>query len=114
MPVLAEYASAKAAAADTGVTPSHYESGTTVRRRSRMAKVGKAGVRAALYWPAITAMTHCPGFRAFAEALAKRGKPKKVIIGAVMRKLMHVIYGVLKHRTPYDPAKAFKRIAPAT
>jgi transposase len=107
LPNLREYASAKAAAADVGVTPSLYESGTSVRRRPRMSKLGKAGVRAALYWPAITAMTRCPGFKAFAAALATRGKAKKVIIGAVMRKLMHVMYGVLKHRTPYDPEKAF-------
>jgi transposase len=114
MPDLAHYGSAKAAAADTGVTPSHFQSGTSVRRRPRMSKLGKAGLRAALYWPAITAMTRCPGFKAFADALAKRGKPKKVIIGAVMRKLMHVMYGVLKHRTPYDRAKAFGRTTPAT
>jgi transposase len=114
MPRLAEYDSAKAAAADTGVTPSHYESGTSVRRRPRMSKLGKAELRAALYFPAMTAMRWCPGFKAFAEALAKRGKAKKVIIGAVMRKLMHVMYGVLKHRTPYDPAKAFGHIAPPT
>jgi transposase len=107
MPELAQYGSAKAAAADTGVTPSQFESGTSVRRRPRMSKVGKAEVRAALYWPALTAMRRCAGFKAFAERLAARGKPKKVIIGAVMRKLMHVMYGVLKHRTPYDPAKAF-------
>ncbi len=50
-------------------------------------------------------MRCCPAFKAFAARLAARGKPKKVIIGAVMRKLMHVIYGVLKHQTPYDPAK---------
>ena len=114
MPDLAQYDSAKAADADTGVTPSHFQSGTSVRRRPRMSKQGKAGLRAALYWPAITAMNRCPGFKAFAEDLAKRGKPKKVIIGAVMRKLMHVMYGVLKHRTPYDPAKAFRRTTPAT
>jgi transposase len=113
-PNLAQYKKAKAAAADTGVTPSVYESGTTVRRRTRMSKQGKASLRAALYWPAITAMRRCAGFKAFAERLAKRGKPKKVIIGAVMRKLMHVMYGVLKHRTPYDPAKAFGRSALST
>jgi transposase len=100
-----QYESAKAAAADAGVTPSHFESGTSVRRRPRLSKVGKAGIRAALYWPAITAMRRCPAFKAFAERLAARGKPKKVIICAVMRKLVHIIYGVLKHRTPYDPAK---------
>jgi transposase len=114
MPKLAEYESAKAAAADTGVTPSHYQSGTSVRRRPRMSKMGKAELRAALYFPAMTAMRCCPGFQAFAEALAKRGKEKKVIIGAVMRKLMHVMYGVLKNRTPYDPAKAFGHIASST
>ena len=114
MPNLAEYESAKAAAADVGVSPSEYQSGTSVRRRSRMSKIGKATVRAALYWPAIAAKRHCPAMRAFAERLAARGKPKMVIIGAVMRKLIHICYGVLKHQTPYDPAKAFPRSAPLT
>jgi transposase len=109
-----QYESAKAAAADVGVTPSHFESGTSVRRRARMSKVGKVGLRAALYWPAITAMRRCPGCRAYAERLAGRGKAKKVVIGAVMRKLVHIIYGVLKHRTPYDPAKVFGRTATST
>jgi transposase len=100
-----QYETAKALAADAGVTPSQYESGTSVRRRARLSKVGKAGIRAALYFPAITAMRRCAGIKAFAERLAARGKPKKVIICAVMRKLLHIVYGVLKHRTPYDPAK---------
>jgi len=105
---------AKAAAADVGLTPSHFESGPSVRRRARMSKVGKVGLRAALYWPAITAMQRCPGCRAYAERLAARGKAKKVVIGAVMRKLVHIIYGVLKHRTPYDPAKVFGPRAAST
>jgi transposase len=104
---LEQYESAKAAAADAGLTPSHFSSGTSVRRRSRLSKLGKASIRAALYFPAITAMTHCEACKAFAQRLAARGKPKKVIISAVMRKLVHIAYGVLKHRTPYDPAKAF-------
>ncbi len=109
-----QYESAKAAAADVGVTPSQFESGTSVRRRPRMSKMGKVGLRAALYWPAITAMRRCPGCKAYAERLAARGKAKKVVIGAVMRKLVHIIYGVLKHRTPYDPAKVFGRTATST
>lgn len=109
-----QYESAKAAAADAGLTPSQFESGTSVRRRAHLSKLGKAGIRAALYWPAITAMTRCPAFKAYAERLAARGKPKKVIIGAVMRKLVHIIYGVLKHRTPYDPAKVLGRSLPTT
>lgn len=99
------YGSAKALTADAGMNPAQFESGTSVRRRTKLSKVGKAGVRAALYWPAIVAMRRCEGFKAFAARLAARGKPKGVIIGAVMRKLLHVIYGVLKHKTPFDPSK---------
>jgi transposase len=111
---LEQYTSAKAAAADAGLTPSHYESGTSVRRRPKLSKMGKAPIRAALYWPAITAMTRCPSIKAFAERLTARGKPKKVVIGAVMRKLVHICYGVLKHQTPYDPAKAVGHTTSAT
>ncbi len=111
---LETYESAKAAAADAGLTPSHFESGTSVRRRPRLSKLGKAGIRAALYWPAITAMRYCPACKAYAERLAARGKPKKVVIGAVMRKLVHIVYGVLKHRTPYDPSKVLGRTAAST
>lgn len=111
---LAQYESAKSAAADAGLTPSHFESGTSVHRRPKLSKMGKAGIRAALYWPAITAIRFCPAIKAFAEQLAKRGKPKKVIIGAVMRKLVHICYGVLKNRTPYDPAKVSRLTTPST
>lgn len=111
---LDQYQSAKAAAADAGLTPSRYESGTSVRRRSKLSKMGKVGIRAALYWPAITAMRRCPAIKAFAQRLAARGKPKMVIICAVMRKLVHICYGVLKHQTPYDPAKAFGHTSSAT
>lgn len=102
---IGSYRSAKGLAADAGLTPAQYESGTSVRRRTRLSKLGKAGVRAALYWPAITAMRCSDVFKAFAARLAARGKPKGVIIGAVMRKLLHVIYGVLKHKAPFDPSK---------
>jgi transposase len=109
-----QYESAKAVAADAGLTPSHFESGTSVRRRSRLSKMGKAGIRKALFLPALTAMRRCPSMKAYAERLAARGKPAKVVIGAVMRKLLHIIYGVLKHRTPYDPSKVLGPTATST
>jgi transposase len=100
---LSEYKNARAAAADAGVTPSRYESGTSVRRRARMSKMGKASVREILYLCAVTAMTHNPIMQAFKERLLKKGKSKKVIIVAIMRKLVHLAYGVLKHDKPFDP-----------
>lgn len=103
---LADYEDARSAAADAGVTPSHHELGSSVKRNPHLSKVGKAGVRAALYWPAITAIQHNPIVKALAERLEARGKPRKVIIGAAMRKLLHIAYGVLKHQSPFDPAYA--------
>lgn len=103
---LASYRSARAAAADAGVTPAHHQSGTSVRKPTRLSKIGKASVRAALYWPAITAITHNPCVKTLAQRLQAQGKSKKVIRGAAMRKLMHLAYGVLKHQTPFDPAYA--------
>lgn len=111
---LRTYASAKAVVANVGVNASQYESGTSVRRKPRMSKIGNATVRAALYLPALTAMRCCAACKGFVERLRKRGKPMKVIIGAVMRKLLHAMYGVLKHQTPYDPAKAFGAVSPTT
>lgn len=111
---LGAYESAKAAAADAGLSPSHYQSGTSVRRRTRISKQGKAGLRAVLYLPAMRAMRCCPGFKAFADGLRERGKAPKQVICAVMRKMVHVAYGVLKHQTPYDPRKVCGRLAPLT
>jgi transposase len=100
---LAHYTDASAAAADAGLTPAKHESGESVRRKVKLGKVGKAAVRGALYLPALNAMRHNPLLRTFAQRLRKKGKPEMVIICAVMRKLLHIAYGILKHRTPFDP-----------
>ncbi len=106
---LADYDSARAAAADAGVTPSHYSSGTTVHRKSKLSKIGKSAVRGLLFFPAMTAMQHNPIIRALKERLEAKGKPWKVILGAAMRKLLHLAYGVLKNQTPFDPNYLNKR-----
>lgn len=76
--------------------------------------MGKASIRAALYWPAITVMTHSSEFKQYAARVAARGKPYGVILGAVMRKLLHIIYGVVKHKTPYDLTKVLGPVARPT
>lgn len=52
--------------------------------------------------PAITAMKHNPVLQAFTLRLKQAGKKGKVIVCAVMRKLIHIIYGVLKSNQPFD------------
>ena len=100
---LANYESASAAAADAGLNPSHHESGSSVKRKPRLSKVGKASVRAALYLPAITAIRYNPLIQVFVKRLEAKGKHTMVIIAAVMRKLLHIAYGVLKNKKAFDP-----------
>jgi transposase len=103
---LKDYDSARKAASYSGLTPRQIESGKSVRGRTRLSKTGNARVRAALYWPAITAMRFNPLIREMGERLRERGKCEMVIIGAAMRKLVHLAYGVLKTRKPFDPEHA--------
>ncbi|MFB9992088.1 hypothetical protein ACFFLM_08960 [Deinococcus oregonensis] len=66
--------------------------------------MGNASLRRALYFPAISAMRWNPIVKAFCLGLQAKGKPKMVIVGAAMRKLLHLMYGVLKHGVPFSPA----------
>ena len=99
---LRDYKHARQAAAYAGLSPRLRESGTS-GKRSRLSKTGNSRVRKALFMPAISAKQHNPVLRQFSERLARRGKPKMAIIGAVMRKLLHLAFGVLKTRKPFDP-----------
>ena len=75
-----------------------------VRGRTRLAKTCNSKLRKALYLPAIVAQTHNPIVRAFCERLLARGKFKMSVIGAAMRKLLHIVFGVLKSGKPFGPA----------
>lgn len=102
MPQLADYKSARAAAAHSGLTPKRQQSG--VREvPSRISKIGNARVRYALYLPALAALRTNREFQALAKRLSERGKKKMQIIAAAMHKLVRLAYGVLKNQRAYDP-----------
>lgn len=103
MPNMAEFRNVKAVGAFVGLSPRHYQSGS-IRRSSRLAKTGNKKLRCALYFPAVCALRHNPIIKRFGERLAERGKAKKSIIAAAMRKLLVLAYGVLKTGQPFDPA----------
>lgn len=94
---------AKAAAAFAGLDPRQHESGSSVRGKPRLSKIGHAALRRALYRPAMVTITRTAWGRAFRDRLAAAGKPPMVIIGAMMRKLVHVAYGVLKSGKAFNP-----------
>ena len=97
------FSSARQLAAYAGLVPQERQSGSSVQGKARLSKRGNARLRKGLYWPAIVAMRHNPVLAAFARRLREAGKPTMVIIAAVMRKLLHIAFGVLKHQRPFDP-----------
>jgi transposase len=86
--------SARQFVAFAGLSPQKHESGSSVRWRERLSKVGHASL--ALYRTAWGKL--------FRSRLSANGKPPKLIIGAMMRKLAQVAFGVIQSGRPFDPA----------
>ena len=76
----------------------------------RAVEAGNARLRKALYLPTLTAIRFNPVLRAFFGRLVKAGKPRMAAVGACMRKLLMIAYGVLKSRTPFDPSRGRKMV----
>lgn len=93
----------KCAAAHIGVCPRPHESGSSVRGKARIAKTGHADLRHVLYMPAVVAYSRCKVFAPFVKRLKAKGKPPKVIIVALMRKLITIAYAILKSGKKFDP-----------
>src|SRR5213083_2031903 len=97
---------ARQAAAHAGLVPRRELSGTSVRRNKGLGKEGTRYLRKALYMPALVAIKYNAPLRHFASRLRAAGKPKMSIVCAVMRKLVHIAFGVLKHQKPFNPSLA--------
>jgi len=86
-----------------GLNPRVRQSGQRIGA-SPISKQGSSAIRKALYMPALVAKRHNPVLRAFCERLAAKGKRPKQVVVAAMRKLVHLMWGVLKSGRPFDPA----------
>lgn len=100
---VSRFAQASQLAAFAGLTPGQRQSGTSLRGRARLVKWGNPHLRAALFMPALGAHRWNPIIASLRERLLARGKSKMTVNVAVMRKLLHLCYGVLKTRKPFDP-----------
>jgi transposase len=90
-------------AAYAGLNPKGTRSGTSVYKKTRISKEGRAFLRYILYMPAIVASKHNPIIHAFCQRLAQNGSQKMAIVAAAMRKLLHLVFGILKTQKPFDP-----------
>jgi transposase len=98
------FTNARQVVAYAGLNPRQYRSGSSVEKRTRLSKQGNAAIRKALYFPALAAVQTNPVVMALRSRLLARGLSKMAAIGAAMRKLLRLVYGVIKTGRPFDPA----------
>ena len=93
---------AKQWVAHAGLDPRPRQSGATDAPR-HISRTGNRHLRCALFMPALVAIQRSPQIKAAYEALLARGKKKKVAIIALMRRLLHSIWGMLHHQQDFNP-----------
>lgn len=91
-----------------GLSPKEKTSGTSVKGKSSLCKIGNARLRKILYMPALSAIQHNPLVRDLYNRLIAKSKNGMIIACACMKKLVHIIYGVIKNGKPFDPAYNIK------
>ncbi len=91
-------------AALVGVAPMNRDSGRF--RGKRMIWGGRASVRQALYMAALVASRYNAPLRTFYQRLQAAGKPKKLALVAVMRKLLTILNAMVKHNTEWQQQAA--------
>jgi transposase len=92
------------AAAMTGLAPVPHDSGT--RRGRRTIVGGRRALRQVLFQAALAAACHNQMLKPIAKRLKERGKPHKIVIIAVARRLVAIANAVLKTATPWRPSPA--------
>lgn len=103
LPDIQLFKTAKQLAAFIGLTPRQRQSGKFLGKTC-LSKFGDARLRKAFYMPALSAKKHNIYLQPFVGRLKANGLAEKSIVGAVMRKLVHIIFGMLKHNQPFNPA----------
>jgi transposase len=104
VPDWTQFSCARKVVAFAGLNPSEFSSGSSVRGKTRISRTGSSRLRFQLYMPAVVALSRNPITKAMAMRMKEAGKPSMVIVVAIMRKLLHLAFGVLKTGKPFDPA----------
>lgn len=87
-----------------GLNPQKKESGTSVKGRSSMTRYGNRRLKAALFMPAMVALNR-NYFPDFVKRLKAKNKPKMLILGALMRKLIVIAFNIYRKRETYNPER---------
>ncbi len=101
---ITQFTNAKQLAAYAGLNPHIKQSGSSIRGRGSISKIGSAPLRKAFYFPAMSALKYNYIVKAFGDRLKAQGKAAKVVIVAAMHKLLRMVFAVLKSDTPFREA----------
>uniref|UniRef100_UPI00389929CD IS110 family transposase n=1 Tax=Cellulophaga algicola TaxID=59600 RepID=UPI00389929CD len=85
-----------------GITPTIRESGSSVRGRARISKVGNRKLRNLLFLCSFNACKHNKACREVYERIVNKGKSKKLALIAVANKLIKQCFAIAKSGRPYD------------
>lgn len=85
-----------------GITPTIRQSGSSVRGKSRISKVGNQKLRNLLFLCAFSASKHNKACREIYERIVAKGKSKKLALIAVANKLLKQAFAIAKSGLPYD------------
>ncbi len=99
---ISRFESADALKGFLGMYPARRQSGKT-EYPAHLAKHGNSAVKSTLFMSGHVAARHNPTCKKLFDRLVGKGKKRIVAIGAVMRKLIQIVYGVLKNKTPFSP-----------
>lgn len=99
------FTDARAITAFAGLNPRLQESGKH-KGHACISRQGSSRLRAGLYLPSVSALNSNEAIKAMKLRLEQRGKAGKQIVCAAMRKLLHIVYGVLKSGQPFDAQRA--------
>ncbi len=110
---IADFDNVRQLVAFAGLNPKQRQSGSSIRAQTSISKMGRASIRATLYMPALVAKRYNPVLQPFVQRLQVRGLSNMEIVIAVMRKLLHLAYGILKSGLPFDPCFLEKQAAMA-
>jgi transposase len=102
LPNIADF-TPKALAAFAGLSPQEHSSGTSVRKPGKMSRIGSERLRSTLYMCALSAKRTNKALAAFVSRMTEAGKPPKVILIAVARKLLVYAHAVIRTQKPFDP-----------
>ncbi len=94
----------------TGLDPIQNESGTSLKRKTRISKQGTSLVRGILYMPILCVIQHNDEMKHFYERLIEAGKPKMSAQIAVMRKVVLLAHSLYKNNEKYDETKYLERL----